>query len=289
MKRLTKQIADGILFQFLMVGSLSFSHIHDVVAAHGQSGWKAWMYPPSVDLLTVAAYRKILVARQNPDEHAGMAWFAFLLAMFASLTANVVDAWAAGASGLALAVGIGVWPPVALLVCTMLGHDSNPAEKPAPEAVREAVTRTAPEAPVATPAPLPAAPAPAASVPAQPASAPTPQSAPAPLPATKSPTASRPKAAPGTGRVRRTLPQRSLDELIDEVGKLEDESIAASGKGISYRAATAALGVRYADAKVAVDAMRARRVVIPAAPLPTIVIPAPAAPLAHANGSAATS
>lgn len=142
-----KRLSDGILFQFLMVGALSFSHIHDVVAAHGQAGWKAWLYPPSVDLLTVAAYRRILANRRD-----GMAWCAFLLGLVASLAANVVDAWGAVPSGLVLAVAIGVWPAVALLVCTMLGHDHAPAEHvteapAAPEPVTAA-------APVPAPAPV---------------------------------------------------------------------------------------------------------------------------------------
>ena len=144
-----KRLSDGIVFQFLMVGALSFSHIHDVVAAHGQAGWKSWLYPPSVDLLTVAAYRKILVNRRD-----GMAWCGFLLGLSASLAANVVDAWAAVPSGLVLAVAIGVWPAVALLVCTMLGHDHTPA-KSSTEAPAVADPEPAPAAvPVAAPAPI---------------------------------------------------------------------------------------------------------------------------------------
>jgi hypothetical protein len=113
---------------------------------------------------------------------------------------------------------------------------------------------------------------------AQPASAPASQTAPK-----ASPSASRPKATPGTGRVRRVQPQRSPQQLATEVEALEDAALAASGKGVSYRAATAALGIRYADAKAAVDEMRARR----AAPVaPVLILPtAPAAPAAL-NGSA---
>jgi hypothetical protein len=174
-----KRLSDGIIFQFLMVGSLSFSHIHDVVAAHGQAGWKSWLYPPSVDLLTVAAYRRILAARRE-NRHDGMAWCAFLLGLSASLAANVVDAWAAVPSGLVLAVAIGVWPAIALLVCTLLGHDhaeatestdvradSAPAQVPAPTVntivptpvVSVQVTnQVAAVAPAPAPAELPAVP-----------------------------------------------------------------------------------------------------------------------------------
>ena len=147
-----KRLSDGILFQFLMVGSLSFSHIHDVVAAHGQAGWKSWLYPLSVDLLTVAAYRKILAARRSHDP-AGLAWFSFLLGLAASLAANVVDSWTATPTGRVLAVAIGVWPAVALLVCTLLGHDQT---TPAHSTTEPTVPAPAPAPANSAPAPVPA-------------------------------------------------------------------------------------------------------------------------------------
>ena len=156
---LTKRLADGIVFQFLMVGALSFSHIHDVVSAHGQAGWKSWLYPPSVDLLTVAAYRRIRANRKD-----GMAWFAFLLGLAASLAANVVDAWAAVPSGLVLAVAIGVWPAIALFVCTLLGHGGPTTEafSEMPAEVTVTAPQPAPTLPVTPPTPVPAsAPTPA--------------------------------------------------------------------------------------------------------------------------------
>lgn len=150
-----KRLSDGILFQFLMVGSLSFSHIHDVVAANGQAGWKSWLYPLSVDLLTVAAYRKILAAHRD-HIGAGLAWCSFLLGLSASLAANVVDSWTASPTGRVLAVAIGVWPAVALLVCTLLGHDQTAPAAPAETTTEPAAASPAPaSAPTAQPAPLP--------------------------------------------------------------------------------------------------------------------------------------
>lgn len=156
-KPLAQRLTDGIVFQFLMVGALSFSHIHDVVAAHGQAGWKSWLYPPSVDLLTVAAYRKI-----QANHRDAKAWFAFLLGLAASLAANVVDAWAAVPAGLVLAVAIGVWPAIALLVCTLLSHSTDNTAEPAESANRPAESATTPAL-----APAPALDTPAAA-PAQP-------------------------------------------------------------------------------------------------------------------------
>ncbi|MGH3492980.1 MAG: DUF2637 domain-containing protein [Sciscionella sp.] len=167
-----RRVTDGVIFQAVLTGSLSFSHIHDLAAAHGQAGWKAWLYPLSVDLLTVAAYRKLTTAR-SAEAPAGLAWCAFLLGLAASLAANILGAWQN--PDRLVAVALGVWPAVAFLVCTLLTHDptpapvsAQPAEVPAP-------------APVAVP--VPADPTPAAlPVPARvepsPAPAPAPASAP---------------------------------------------------------------------------------------------------------------
>ncbi|MET8481847.1 DUF2637 domain-containing protein, partial [Streptomyces clavifer] len=37
------------------VGGDPPAHLHDLAAAAGQDGWKAWAYPVSVDLLLVAS------------------------------------------------------------------------------------------------------------------------------------------------------------------------------------------------------------------------------------------
>lgn len=154
-----RRVTDGVIFQAVLTGSLSFSHIHDLAAVHGQTGWKAWLYPLSVDLLTVAAYRKLMTARRTPDTPALLAWCSFLLGLSASLAANVVSAWQN--PDRLIAVALGVWPAVAFLVCTLLSHD--PASTPATAPERTQVPAPVP-VPVAAPvesAPVPAA-APAA-------------------------------------------------------------------------------------------------------------------------------
>lgn len=126
-----RRFTDGVLFQAVLTGSLSFSHIHDLAAAHGQTGWKAWLYPLSVDLLTVAAYRKLTTARRSHAPKT-LAWCAFLLGLAASLSANIAGAWQN--PDRQIAVALGVWPAVAFLVCTLLAHDSttHPAPVTAP-------------------------------------------------------------------------------------------------------------------------------------------------------------
>lgn len=172
-----RRLTDGVLFQAVLTGSLSFSHIHDLAAAHGQTGWKAWLYPLSVDLLTVAAYRKLTAARaaHNP---AGLAWCSFLLGLAASLAANIAGSWPN--PDRMISVSLGVWPAVAFLFCTLLSHDPHPDPAATTKAVRaDPAPAAVPEPPApAIPAPTPAPVAPPAPV-AVPASIPAPVAVPA--------------------------------------------------------------------------------------------------------------
>ncbi|MFK4138424.1 DUF2637 domain-containing protein [Streptomyces filamentosus] len=174
----SKLRVDAVLVQALIAGALSFAHLHDLAAAAGQTGWKAWAYPVSVDLLLVAAWRRL-----RADGSSRLAWCWFLVSLFASLGANVATA---GFLDLAdppawLRFGVAGWPAVAFLGGTLLAHSApapvpavepepEPAEPeyvPGPEAGGDAEPVTQPETePVDMPA-LPApAPEPAPAVPA---------------------------------------------------------------------------------------------------------------------------
>ncbi|MFD8929427.1 DUF2637 domain-containing protein [Streptomyces mirabilis] len=165
---------DAVLVQAVIAGALSFAHLHDLADAAGQDGWKAWAYPISVDLLLVAAWRRL-----RSDGPSRLAWCWFVIALVASLGANVATA---GFLDLAhppawLRFGIAGWPALAFLGGTLLAHSTEdrapvpPAPAPEPEIDVEPLPTNAPEAtpvPAAeeTPA-LPAAePAPAPPVPA---------------------------------------------------------------------------------------------------------------------------
>ncbi|MDX3709054.1 DUF2637 domain-containing protein [Streptomyces europaeiscabiei] len=110
---------DAVLVQALIAAVLSFAHLHDLASAAGQDGWKAWAYPVSVDLLMVAAWRRL---RSGEAKAAGWCWF--LVALVASLGANVataglldldhVPAW--------LRILVAGWPAVAFLGGTLLAH-----------------------------------------------------------------------------------------------------------------------------------------------------------------------
>lgn len=162
----SKLRVDAVLVQALIAGALSFAHLHDLAAAAGQTGWKAWAYPVSVDLLLVAAWRRL-----RADGSSRLAWCWFLISLFASLGANVATA---GFLDLAhppawLRFGVAGWPAVAFLGGTLLAHSSTPTVEPGPEpAVPEyasepdAVTEPEPAPPL--PDAAPAVPVPAALV-----------------------------------------------------------------------------------------------------------------------------
>ncbi|WP_394430431.1 DUF2637 domain-containing protein [Streptomyces sp. SGAir0957] len=156
---------DAVLVQAMIAGALSFAHLHDLAEAAGQNGWKAWAYPVSVDLLLVAAWRRLRTC--GPSR---LAWCWFLIALTASLGANVATA---GFLDLAHAPAwlrflVAGWPALAFLGGTLLAHTPGPRPRPAPqdvpdeaapvpEPVGPPVTEPAAE-PLAAPEPAPALP-----------------------------------------------------------------------------------------------------------------------------------
>ncbi|MGP4004317.1 DUF2637 domain-containing protein [Streptomyces sp. 8N706] len=127
---------DAVLVQAVIAGALSFAHLHDIAAAAGQDGWKAWAYPISVDLLLVAAWRRLRILRSDGGPTRA-AWTWFTVALAASLGANVataglldlddVPAW--------LRILVAGWPALAFLGGTLLVHTpTQPRAKSAPDA-----------------------------------------------------------------------------------------------------------------------------------------------------------
>ncbi|MEU7100393.1 DUF2637 domain-containing protein [Streptomyces longwoodensis] len=145
---------DAVLVQAVIAAALSFAHLHDVASAAGQDGWKAWAYPISVDLLLVAAWRRL---RNGDAKAAGWCWF--LIALAASLGANVataglldldeVPAW--------LRILVAGWPAVAFLGGTLLVHSPPTTHDESSGAVGEVMPEAIEDeedAPDATPEPL---------------------------------------------------------------------------------------------------------------------------------------
>ncbi|MFB8105902.1 DUF2637 domain-containing protein [Streptomyces sp. NPDC056007] len=205
---------DAVLIQAVIAGALSFAHLHDLAAAAGQDGWKAWAYPVSVDLLLVAAWRRM---RTTADNRAAWAWF--IIALAASLGANIataglldlgdVPAW--------LRILVAGWPALAFLGGTLLVHSPTTAPEADPE-----------------PLPVPAPPVTRASEPAADVTverAPELPPAPAPEEASASPA---PVSAPAAA-----VPPA----LLDHARKLADSHQATTGSRIDSATLRARLGV----------------------------------------------
>ncbi|KOG24702.1 MULTISPECIES: DUF2637 domain-containing protein [Streptomyces] len=172
---------DAVLIQAVIAGALSFAHLHDLAAAAGQDGWKAWAYPVSVDLLLVAAWRRMRANSANRD-----AWLWFAIALIASLGANVATAGLLDMNHVPdwLRILVAGWPALAFLGGTLLAHAPHPTPEPDPtfmpepdpavDLIVERAPEPAPELPPAEPpmdvqaepAPQEEQPAPAPSVPA---------------------------------------------------------------------------------------------------------------------------
>ncbi|RII16942.1 hypothetical protein DSC45_14360 [Streptomyces sp. YIM 130001] len=192
---------DAVLVQAVIAGALSFAHLQEVAAAAGQNGWKAWAYPISVDLLLVVAWRRLRHGGPNR-----LAWCWFVIALVASLGANVATAgfldlqhppaW--------LRFGVAGWPALAFLGGTLLAHTTPDRE---------------PVMPAETTAPTADDPAPAV----------MPESAPAPDPAPELPPAAAPVAVP--------------EALVTHARKVADDHHTRTGTRIDTDTLRARLGV----------------------------------------------
>ncbi|MFE2973778.1 DUF2637 domain-containing protein [Streptomyces sp. NPDC059258] len=210
---------DAVLIQAVIAGALSFAHLHDLAEAAGQDGWKAWAYPVSVDLLLVAAWRRM---RTTADNRAAWAWF--VIALAASLGANVataglldlgdVPAW--------LRILVAGWPALAFLGGTLLVHSPQAAPT---ETEAAPVVAASPVAPAAEPVP---------DVTVERAPDPTPELSPVPAP----------EAAPAPAPVPVTAPAVSVPPaLLDHARKLADTHHATTGNRIDPATLRARLGV----------------------------------------------
>ncbi|MGW3372488.1 DUF2637 domain-containing protein [Streptomyces hydrogenans] len=178
---------DAVLVQAVIAGALSFAHLHDLAEAAGQDGWKAWAYPVSVDLLLVAAWRRMRTDSGNRD-----AWLWFAIALIASLGANVATAGLLDMTNVPawLRILVAGWPAIAFLGGTLLAHahthpapeptrtpEPVPVSEPVAEMTVERAPEPAPELPPAEPAPVETPPEPAG-----PEEQPEPEPVPEPVP-----------------------------------------------------------------------------------------------------------
>ncbi|APE23020.1 MULTISPECIES: DUF2637 domain-containing protein [Streptomyces] len=207
---------DAVLIQAVIAGALSFAHLHDLAAAAGQDGWKAWAYPVSVDLLLVAAWRRMRKDGGNRD-----AWLWFAIALIASLGANVATAGLLDVNDVPdwLRILVAGWPALAFLGGTLLAHAHAPEPQPVPEPAAEADREPAvPDLVVErVPEPSPALP------PAEPASEETP-------------------SAPETAQ-EPASPASVPPALLDHARKIADAHRAQTGVPIDAATLRARLGI----------------------------------------------
>ncbi|MEW2345867.1 DUF2637 domain-containing protein [Streptomyces griseoaurantiacus] len=223
---------DAVIVQAVIAGALSFSHLHDLASAAGQGGWKAWAYPVSVDLLLVAAWRRMRQA-QRAGQATGGPRLWFLVALAASLGANVATAGLLDLDHVpaSLRVVVAGWPAVAFFGGTLLAHtphgDTEAPAVPDSSAPSSDAYEERPPAPAAVdttdwdalPAPsTDPEPTPAPETAAEPAATSTP--VPAPAPAVALPPA-----------------------LVDRVRALADEHHSTTGRPADPDAVRARLGL----------------------------------------------
>ncbi|MGW6456668.1 DUF2637 domain-containing protein [Streptomyces sp. NPDC055078] len=91
---------------------LSYEHLHDVAAANGLSGVRAWAWPGTVDLFIVAGELLILRAalRRRVD------WFAYLLAGVGSLGSIALNVAGVGTGADLMEYIVAAVPPSAALI-----------------------------------------------------------------------------------------------------------------------------------------------------------------------------
>ena len=93
----------------LIAGTVSYLHMHMLVARHGQPGWVAALTPLSVDGMIVAASTTLLAESRSGRSGGALAWALLVAGSVASLAANVAVAEPTLAGRV-----IAAWPSFAL-------------------------------------------------------------------------------------------------------------------------------------------------------------------------------
>jgi Protein of unknown function (DUF2637) len=94
----------------LIAGTVSYLHMHTLVAAHGQPGWVAVLTPLSVDGMIVAASTTLLADSRSGGRGGFLPWGLLVVGSMASLAANVAVAQPTVTGRV-----IAAWPSFALI------------------------------------------------------------------------------------------------------------------------------------------------------------------------------
>ncbi|MFI7134211.1 DUF2637 domain-containing protein [Nonomuraea sp. NPDC050153] len=91
---------------------VSYRHAYEVIVAHGETGWVAWLVPLTVDGLVYASSMVLLDAARRGARRPKLAYFTLALGILATLAANVMHGWENGVIGSIVAA----WPAVSLVL-----------------------------------------------------------------------------------------------------------------------------------------------------------------------------
>ena len=98
-----------------IAGAISYSHMRQLAAAHGDAGWHAHAFPLSVDGVEIVASLVLLADRRAGHRSGWLPWAALTAGTAASLAANIATADSGTVSRI-----IAGWPAVALLIAVKL-------------------------------------------------------------------------------------------------------------------------------------------------------------------------
>ena len=98
-----------------IAGAISYSHMRQLAAAHGDAGWHAHAFPLSVDGVEIVASLVLLADRRVGRRSGWLPWTALTIGTLASLAANIATA----DTGIISRVIAG-WPAAALLIAVKL-------------------------------------------------------------------------------------------------------------------------------------------------------------------------
>ncbi len=111
MDRWTRWTTTGcVALLALIAGTVSYLHMHTLVALHGQPGWVAALTPLSVDGMIVAASTTLLADSRAGERGGILPWALLVVGGAASLAANVAVAQPTAAGRV-----IAAWPSFALI------------------------------------------------------------------------------------------------------------------------------------------------------------------------------
>jgi hypothetical protein len=132
-------------------GAASFTHVHDLAAAHRQGGWLAWADAVVLELMSLAAGLEL---RRRRRTHTRLAMPATVLvcAVSLSLAAQVIQAEASLIGWIAAAIPAAGFLTMVKIALGALGHPpSTPATPAGVASTADAITPTRPHRTVPTP------------------------------------------------------------------------------------------------------------------------------------------